>query len=178
MVNAEIENQRPLPNDEDLRRIATDSSITLDIQLRNYTKYWVELFLAEKELCNHLLHTIIHEGFDPNNNIHNFLEELYDVDEHNDRPYFELQLDGLYLSIENNNPLYHRCPNQIDRLINYIKATYRQMRVEPIRDVIFENYDDILTQFICSVIWSDGRSWIQNWCTAELNRRLTAEDAE
>jgi hypothetical protein len=188
MVNAEINNlsyedapiQRPLPNDVDLRRIATETTTPLDIQLRNYTKDWIELYLVEREICNHLLHDIIHEGFEPNNNIHNILEDLYDVDEHNDRPYFELQMEGLYHTIicGSNNPLYHRCPNQIDRLVNYIKATYRQMRVAPLGDFSFENNDDILIQFICSVIWMDGREWIINWCRTELQRRLISVDAD
>lgn len=178
MVNAEIINERPMPTDYDLRRIATDTTTTLDIQLRNYIKKWVELFLEEREMCSHLLNTIIYEGFEPNNHTHNILGEIYDVDDHAEHPLFELQMEGLYdtITYRSNNPLPHRCPNQIDRLVNYIKATYRQMRDAPISDFSFENNDDILIQFICSVIWSDGREWIINWCRTELQRRLIETD--
>jgi hypothetical protein len=174
MVNAEIENQRPLPTDTELHRIATDTTTPLDIQLRNYTKQWVELFLVESEICIHVLHDIGHAGYEPHNIIHNILEDIYVVEFHEERPYFELQLDGLYDTIMygSNNPLPHRCPNQIDRLMNYIKATYRQITTEPLGDFTFEDNDEIIIQFICSVIWSDGREWIINWARAELQSRM------
>jgi len=172
-------NELPLPNDADLRIIATTTTIPLDIQLRNYSKYWVEMVLEESELCNHILHTIIHEGFEPNNNICRILDSLYEIDHHLTRPHFELQIDGLYYTITsgNNNPLPHRCPNQIDRLVDYIKSIYNQTRIEPIVDFSFENdYNRILIQFICSCIWFDGRSWIIEWCRTELQRRLIEND--
>jgi hypothetical protein len=173
-LNSSYGNTPILPTDADLRIIATTPTIELETQLRNYTKYWVELFLEEMEMCNHLLHTIIHEGLEPHNNTHNILDRLYEIDFHNDRPYFEIQIDGLYDTITygSNNPLHHRCPNQIDRLCDYIKSIYHMVNNAPIADCNFENNDEIVLQFICSCIWSDGRSWIIEWCRTELQRRL------
>ena len=169
--------QRPLPTDDVLRIIAT-SNTELKILLQNYTKTWVHLYLEEMEMCDHLVHTISHEGFEPNNNCFRILTELYEVEVDFPHPQFELLIEGMYLTITSgtNNPLPHKCPNQIDRLVDYINYTYRQLTDEPIIDYTINNYDDILIQFICSVLWNDGRGMIIEWCRNELVRRINNDD--
>ena len=112
---------RPLPTDADLRIIATTTTLPLDTQLRNYSKYWVELLLTELELPNERLDLIISGGTS------NIIDEIYELENYQNRPHFELQLEGLYYTITHgrNNPLPHKCPNQVDRLVDYIKSIYR-----------------------------------------------------